>query len=108
MRPLRIMNLQTPARLYAVTEAESAYGGRTFTAHLAGTIWGDFKPDAPALQSTSEGDAYLLQEADFICRSSQGIARGGRLQIKGFDWKIVSLAEDADGAVRLRLERVHP
>jgi hypothetical protein len=35
------------------------------------------------------------------------MARGGRLSLKGFDWTIVSLDEGADGAVRVRLERIH-
>ena len=96
-----------PASLYAVTESESAYGGRTQTLSLAGTIWGDFRPDAPATEATPDGDAYVVQEADFICRSADGVARGGVLNLKGFDWRILSLDEAQDGAVRLRLERVH-
>ncbi|MGN6208637.1 hypothetical protein [Asticcacaulis sp.] len=104
---MRVMSLQTPARLYAVTETESAYGGRSFSLVPDATIWGDFRPDTPALESTAEGDASVVQGADFLCRSAVGMARGGRLSLKGFDWRIVSLDEGADGSVRVRLERVH-
>ena len=104
---MKIMTLQTPARLYAVSETESVYGGHTY--EFAGTdiTWGDFKPDAPVAETTAEGDAFVVQAADFICRSSAGMARGGRLNLKGFDWTIVSFDEGADGAVRVRLERIH-
>ena len=101
------MDLQTPARLYAVTETESAYGGRSLSLMPRATVWGDFRPDAPMAETTAEGDAFVVQAADFICRSAAGIARGGRLNLKGFDWKIVSFDEGAYGAVRVRLERVH-
>ncbi|MCR6658570.1 MAG: hypothetical protein NVV72_04210 [Asticcacaulis sp.] len=101
------MDLQTPARLYAVTETESAYGGRSFSLAPDAMIWGDFRPDTPAVQSMAEGDAFVVQGADFICRSATGMARGGRLNLRGFDWRIVSLDEGTDGSVRLRLERVH-
>ena len=104
---MRIMDLQTPARLYAVTETESVYGGRNFSFAGTGITWGDFKPDAPAAETTAEGDAFVVQAADFMCRSAAGMARGGRLNLKGFDWTIVSLDERADGAVRVRLERIH-
>jgi hypothetical protein len=70
------------------------------------TVWGDFRPDAPSVESTAE-EASVVQAADFICRSSVGMTRGGRLNLKGFDWMIVSLDEGADGYVRVRLERSH-
>lgn len=104
---MRIADLQTPAQAYAVSESESDYGGRTFTAVLAGTVWGDFRPDVPAVTATSEGDSYVVQEADFLCRSAEGVERGGLLRLKGFDWRVVSVDEQADGTVRLRIERVH-
>ena len=107
MRPLAINALQTPASLYAVSESESPYGGRTFVSAPMGTIWGDFKLDVPSTESTAEGDSYVRQQAVFICRSSEGIARGAVLAINGFDWTILSLDEDAAGTVRLRLERIH-
>ena len=105
---MRIMTLQTPARLYAVTGTESVYGGRSFSLTPGATVWGDFRPDTPAVESTAEGDACVVQGADFLCRSAAGLARGGRLNLKGFDWRIVSFDEGADGAVRVRLERIHP
>lgn len=101
------MTLQTPARLYAVSETESVYGGRSFSLMPGVTVWGDFRPDAPAVESAAEGDASVVQGADFICRSAAGMARGGRLNLKGFDWTIISFDEGADGAVRVRLERIH-
>jgi hypothetical protein len=104
---MKITDLQTPARLYAVTETESVYGGRSFSLAPAATIWGDFRPDTPSVESTSEGDAFVVQGADFLCRSQAGMARGGRLNLKGFDWRIVSLDESAEGHVRVRLERIH-
>lgn len=104
---MKIADLQTPARFYAVTEVESAYGGRSFSLAPGATIWGDFRPDTPAAESTAEGDASVVQGADFICRSVAGMARGGRLSLKGFDWRIVSFDEGTDGSVRVRLERVH-
>ncbi len=107
MRPLAINALQTPAGLYALTESESPYGGRSFVSAPLGTLWGDFKPEAPATESTAEGDSYVRQQAVFICRSAAGIARGALLAIGGFDWTILSLDEDAAGTVRLRLERIH-
>ncbi len=104
---VRILELQTPAEIYAVTEDESEYGGRAFTTSLSGTVWGDFRPDAPGVTATSEGDSYVVQEADFLCRPAAGAERGGLLRLKGFDWRIVSLDEGNDGTVRLRIERVH-
>jgi hypothetical protein len=104
---VKIADLQTPARLYAVSEAESTYGGRSFSLMPDATIWGDFRPDTPAVESTAEGDASVVQGADFFCRSMAGLARGGRLSLKGSDWRIVSFDEGADGSVRVRLERVH-
>ena len=116
MRPLPIDTLMTPATLYAVTQTGTAYGGWTQTLSTTGTIWGDFHPDAPVMRTaTGEGadgaagqDAYIVQTAVFICRSADGIVRGATLNLKGFDWTILSLDEAADGSVRLRLERVHP
>ncbi|MGA9658241.1 MAG: hypothetical protein WBQ60_03980 [Asticcacaulis sp.] len=105
---MKIMNLQTPARLYEVTESESVYGGRSFSLSAGAVVWGDFKPAAPSLQTATEGDAYVVQAADFICRSGVGMTRGGRLSLKGFDWKILSLDEQADGFVRVRMERIAP
>ncbi len=99
--------MQTPARLYAVSESEDDWGGRSFTTALVGTVWGDFRPDAPAAEITADGDAYVVQEAEFLCRSAEGATRGGLIHLKGFDWRIVSLDEAADGMWRLRLERVH-
>ena len=55
----------------------------------------------------AEGDGFVFLGSDFLCRSSAGVARGGQLSLKGFDWRIVSLDESADGSVRVRLERVH-
>ncbi|MFT4074261.1 MAG: hypothetical protein QM647_01935 [Asticcacaulis sp.] len=104
---MRISDLQTPARLYAVTESESLYGGRSFSLAPGMTVWGDFQPDTPEVESMAEGDAFVVQGADFICRSAAGLARGGRLSLKGFDWTIISLDEGADGYVRARLERIH-
>ncbi len=104
---MRIMELQTPARLYAVGETESSYGGRTFTTTLSGTLWGDFRPDLPGVKANAEGDSYVVQEAEFLCRSAEAAAPGGLLNLKGYDWRIVSLDEGADGTVRLRIERVH-
>lgn len=103
---MRVMNLQTSARLYVVTEVESLYGGRSFSLVPGATVWGDFRPDAPAVESTAD-EASVVQAADFICRSAEGMTRGGRLGLKGFDWRIVSLDEGADDYVRVRLERVH-
>lgn len=105
-RSMGIGDLQTPARIYAVTGTESVYGGRSFSLTPGATVWGDFRPDAPTVESTAD-DASVVQAADFICRSAAGMTRGGRLNLKGFDWTIVSLDEGADGDVRVRLERVH-
>lgn len=105
---MKITDLQTSARLYAVTESESVYGGRSFSLTPGVTVWGDFQPDDPEVESTAEGDAFVVQGADFFCRSAAGLARGGRLILKGFDWRIVSFDEGADGSVRVRLERIHP
>ncbi len=104
---VRILDLQTLARLYTISEAEDVYGGRTYQTVLAGPVWGDFRPDAPEVEATADGDSYVVQTADFLCRSAVGAARGGVVQLKGFDWMIVSLDEGADGTMRLRLERVH-
>ena len=106
-RSMGIGDLQTPARLYAATETESIYGGRSFSFADTGITWGDFQPDAPVTETTAEGDAFVVQTADFICRSAAGMTRGGRLNLKGFNWTIVSLDEGADGMVRVRLERIH-
>lgn len=103
---MRIMTLQTPARLYAVTGTESVYGGRSFSLAPGATVWGDFRPDPPNVESTAD-EASVVQSAYFICRSAAGMARGGRLSLKGFDWRIVSFDEGADGGVRVRLERSH-
>jgi len=103
---VRIMTLQTPARLYAVTEVESPYGGRSYSLTPGVTVWGDFRPDAPNVENTAE-ETSVVQAADFICRSAEGMTRGGRLGLKGFDWRIVSLDEGAEGYVRVRLERSH-
>ncbi|MGZ3306249.1 MAG: hypothetical protein ACXU8U_10360 [Asticcacaulis sp.] len=102
------MTLQTPAGLYGVSETETAYGGRTQSFSLIATVWGDFRPDAPHVAATSEGDAYTVQQADFLCRSAAGMAPGGRLSLKGFDWTILSIDEAPDSHFRLRIERVQP
>ncbi len=104
---MRIMDLQTPARLYAVTETESAYGGRTFSTVPGATVWGDFRPGVPGMKTTSEGDSYVVQAAELLCRSADGVAAGGLLNLKGYDWRIVSIDALADGTVRLSIERVH-
>jgi len=104
---VKIADIKTPARLYAVTETETAYGGRTFELEAGAVVWGDFRPDVPVVES-GEGDVGVVQEADFLCRSAAGLARGGRLSLKGFDWTIVSVDEDAEGVVRVRIGRVHP
>lgn len=104
---VRIAQLQTPAGLYVVSESEDVWGGRTFTTDLVATVWGDFRPDVPQVSGTSDGDHYVVQAADFLCRSAQGAAPGGLLRLKGFDWRIVSIDELADGTVRFQLERVH-
>lgn len=102
------MRLQTPAGLYGLTESETAYGGRTSNLSLIATVWGDFRPETPHLQTTSEGDSYTVQAAEFLCRSMDSMAPGGRLNLKGFDWTIVSVDEAPDGHFRVRIERVHP
>lgn len=106
MRPLPISQVQTPAALYGVTEAETAYGGRTKTLGLVKTVWGDFRPKPPARQATSDGDSYQLQEAEFLTRSDEDLVRGGVLRIHESDWTILSVDTDGDGTVRLRIERV--
>ncbi len=107
VRPAPILSLQTPASLYAVSDSESVYGGRTPSRTLLAVIWGDFRPELPVVTAMAPGDAYVVQEADFLCRAGLGAARGGILALKGFDWRIVSLDETAGGMVRLRIERVH-
>jgi hypothetical protein len=105
MSALSINRLQTPARHYTLVESETAFGGRTHDFSLTGVIWGDFRPGVPAQITPSDTGAYLVQDADFICRSGVGVTRGDRLNLKNFDWQIVSLDEDADGHIRLHLER---
>lgn len=103
---LGIMTLQTPARVDAVVESETELGGRTFSLSLTGTVWGDFRPDEPATASGGEGDAYVVQAAEFVCRRAE-FAVGSRLRIRGLDWVVLSLDERPDEAVRVRIERVH-
>ncbi|MDI7775384.1 hypothetical protein [Asticcacaulis sp. EMRT-3] len=107
MRPLQISAVSTPAGVYALSETETAFGGRTRSLSLVATVWGDFQPDKPALQAPGDGDPYVAQTADFLCRSVEGLSLGGWLSVRGADWQITSLDEDATGTVRLRLERLH-
>ncbi len=106
MTPLPIHQLQTPAALYGVTESETAYGGRTKTLSLVKTVWGDFRPKPPAREATSDGDSYQQQQAEFLTRSDEDLIHGAVLRIQGSDWTILSVDTDADGTVRLRIERV--
>jgi hypothetical protein len=106
MRPLPIHQVQTPAALYGVTETETVYGGRTKTLNLVKTVWGDFRPKPPAREATSDGDSYQLQEAEFLTRSDEDLVCGGVLRIHDADWTILSIDTDAEGTVRLRIERV--
>lgn len=108
MTPLPIQQVQTPAALYGVIETETAYGGRTKTLSLVKTVWGDFRPHAPAREATSDGDSYQVQEAEFLTRSDEELAHGAILRIQGADWTILSGDGDAEGTVRLRIERVLP
>lgn len=101
------MDLQTPARILTVSEDETAYGGRVKSFVVAGTVWGDFRPSAPVM-NTAGDDAYVVQGAEFIVRTAIGIAVGGRLRLKGLDWTVISIDEATDGDVRVRIERVHP
>lgn len=106
-RPLPIHQLQTPAGLYGLTQSETPYGGQIGSLAFITTVWGDFQPRPPATQSTSDGDAYVLQQAEFLCRSAQDMRPGSVLRIGAFDWTVLSLDEAADGHVRLRIERAH-
>lgn len=105
-RPLPIRQMQTPASLYGVTETETAYGGRTKSLSLVKTVWGDFRPEPPSRRATSDGDSYQLQAGEFLTRSDADLVHGAVLRIDGSDWTIVSVDTDADGTVRLRIERV--
>ncbi len=98
---MKTRDLLTPAVPYTVTETETALGGRVPVFTAGATVWGDFQPDRPAL----DGDSVMVEEADFVCRSATGLMRGGKLTIKGADWRIVSVSEATD-RVTIRIERV--
>lgn len=102
---LTVRDVTTPAGVYGLDETETAFGGRVRDMTISATVWGDFRPDAPSVQTPSDGQPFVSQTADFLCRSAEGVSVGGWLSVRGHDWRILSLDEIADGQVRLRLER---
>jgi hypothetical protein len=104
---MKIMDLQTPAKLYRRDATTTPYGGLTHVSTFIGRIWGDFQPDVPKSETTGENETYPLQSADYVCRGTAGLSRGDIVNLKGYDWEIKTLDEGADGFFRLRLERVH-
>jgi len=102
---LTARDVKTPAGVYGRVDSETAFGGRVRDMTITATVWGDFRPGAPGLETPSEGQPFVAQTADFFCRSAEGLSVGGWLSVRGQDWRILSLDEIADGQVRLRLER---
>jgi hypothetical protein len=101
---LTARDVATPAGVYGLDDSETDFGGRVRDMTISATVWGDFKPDAPSAQTPSDGQPFVSQTADFLCRSAEGLSVGGWLQVRGRDWRILSHDEIADGQVRLRLE----
>ena len=103
---LTARDVRTPAGVYALDEVETDFGGRVRDLTITATVWGDFRPGAPGVETPSDGQPFVSQTADFICRSAEGLSVGGWLNARGYDWRIASLDEIADGQTRLRLERL--
>ncbi|ESQ79545.1 hypothetical protein [Asticcacaulis sp. YBE204] len=107
MNPLKAADLKTPAKIYRLIRTETVYGGSNQAPQYEGTIWGDFQTDVPQESQEFEGETLIRQYAEFTCRSASGIERGGYLKIRGQDWTVLSIDEDQNGTVRVRLGRVH-
>lgn len=107
MRTVETRRLKTPARVCAAVETGTDYGGQVVNLVPGVTIWGEFRPDVPVVETPSDEEAFVVQAAVFLCRWADGVVRGTVLRIGGFDWTVTSVSEDADGIVLLQVERVH-
>ena len=76
---LTARDVRTPAGVYALDEVETDFGGRVRDLTITATVWGDFRPGAPGVETPSDGQPFVSQTADFICRSAEGLSVGGWL-----------------------------